>query len=235
MSSNLDITRFNSLKKIEKGELHPSCSELDVCLQSIDRGLKYCLYHYCLLEDAVKDQGLMMDLIGSYHRGGDQVPLRYVYEANISAFLSFLHAVLDSFPYLLNLFIPVLDSDKTKNAGWNDAFIKNYKDTPFYDELVGFYINDTFNKVKGYVNKIKHHHFIRIANKLSHLEFEEFDYRHRFVKGNHATGFEIKYVSRANVLLFLEECHDSLIPALFRLCGSVLDSKERQLENYETK
>jgi hypothetical protein len=130
--------------------------------------------------------------------------------------------LLDSFPYLLNLFIPVLDSDKTKNAGWNDPFIGKYKDAAFYDELVDFYINGTFNKVKGYVNKIKHHHFIRIANKLSHLEFEEYDYRHRFVKSNQTTGLEIKYVARANVLLFLEECHDSLIPTLFSLCDSVL-------------
>jgi len=174
---------------------------------------------------------LNLDRISVYQRAGENVPVRYVYEANIAAFLNSLHALLDSFPYLLNIFIPVMTTTESTSIKWHEIFIEKYQNMDFYDELLNFLMDRTFHKVKGYVNTIKHKHLIRISNQRDHLEFEEYSYKepHRDEQG------KIKFVSDdvagENVMAFIETCHDVLIPKFFNLCDSVLSFKNSQLTN----
>ncbi|MGY2463235.1 hypothetical protein [Vreelandella sulfidaeris] len=232
MGQQIDIAKFIMLKKQELGdEDDASIVKLEVCTQSIHRWLQYCEYHYVNLKDAAKEPNLRFDRISVYLRAGETVPVRYVYEANIAAFLNSLHALLDSFPYLLNLFIPVKDDPEVASIKWELSFIKKYEQMPFYNELIDFLMDITFHKVKGYVNTIKHKHLIRISNKWDHLEFEEYSYKKpcRIEQGKLITQSEI--VAGENVISFIEECYNELIPKLFNLCNSVLYFKAAQLAN----
>lgn len=236
MRQQLEIGRFPILKKQELGaeDNDDSIVKLETCAQSIHRWLQYCQYHYVNLVDAVKEPNLSFDRISDYQRGGETVLIRYVYEANIAAFLNSLHALLDSFPYLLNLFIPVISKSESTSIKWVENFLKKYKDMAFYNELVDFYMDCTFHKVKGYVNTIKHKHLIRILNQWDHLEFEEYVYKKpcRDDQGQLKPNFESETVASENVIAFIEKCHNELIPKFFNLCNSVLHFKGSLL-NYE--
>lgn len=231
MERQLDIGRFISLKKQELGaEVSDSISKLEVCTQSIYRWLQYCEYHYVNLVETATEPNLMFDRISVYRRAGEAVPVRYVYEANIAAFLNSLHALLDSFPYLLNLFIPVEDPEST-SIKWHGSFIKKYESTDFYDELIGFLMDTTFHKVKGYVNTIKHKHLIRISNQWNHLEFEVYNYKKPYRDAQERIKFQPESVTGENVISFIEECHYELIPKLFSLCDSLVHFKSSELSN----
>ena len=232
MGQKLDVERFILLKKRELGaEDNDSIVKLEACTQSIYRWLQYCEYHYVNLEDAATEPNLQRDRSLGYRRAGETVPVRYVYEANIAAFLNSLHALLDSFPYLLNLFIPVKENSEATSIRWHKDFIRKYESMDFYDELIELLMDDTFNKVKGYVNTIKHKHLIRISNKWNHLEFEEYSYMKPSLDGRGEITFQREGVAGENVVSFVEECHYTLIPKLFNLCDSVLSFKDSQLAN----
>jgi hypothetical protein len=231
VEQNLDIDRFISLKKQELGAADSdSIMKLEVSTQSIHRWLQYCEYHYVNLVDSATELNLRFDRISVYRRAGETVSVRYVYEANISAFLNSLHALLDSFPYLLNLFIPVTEDSESTSIKWQESFIKKYKNMDFYDELIGLLMNTTFHKVKGYVNTIKHKHLIRIHNQWDHLEFEEYSYKQPYLDTHGRIEFQSENVAGENVLSFIEKCHDELIPKLFNLCDSVVRFKTSQLQ-----
>jgi hypothetical protein len=231
VKQQLDIGRFISLKKQDIGaEECDVISKLEVCTQSIYRWLQYCEYHYVNLVETATESNLSFDRISVYRRSGETVPVRYVYEANIAAFLNSLHALLDSFPYLLNLFIPKEDPEST-SIKWHESFIKKYEDKAFYDELARLFIDTTFHKVKGYVNTIKHKHLIRISNQWDHLEFEEYTYKKPFRDEQGKISFKPEPVTGENVVSFIEKCHDELIPRLFKLCESVLLFKSSELSN----
>ncbi|PLY11756.1 MAG: hypothetical protein C0631_19005 [Sedimenticola sp.] len=232
MGQKLEIGKFLSLKQQElNAEEDDLIDKLEVSTQSIHRWLQYCEYHYICLVGASEEGDLRLDRISStgYRRAGETVTVRYVYEANIAAFLNSLHALLDSFPYLLYLFIPRGKSN-FRELKWNKEFIDRYKDESFYDELMNFLLDRTFNKVKGYVNTIKHKHLIRISNKWDHLEFEEYQYRQPYRDGQGGVMYQDEVVAGENVLTFIEACHDELIPKLFSLCNSILQSKASELQ-----
>lgn len=233
VGQQLDIGKFLSLKKQEIGDKNNELIvNLEICTQSIHRWLQYCEYHYVNLKEAVKEPNLYLDRTLSFRRSGETVPVRYVYEANIAAFLNSLHALLDSFPYLLNLFIQVKDNSESTDIKWHHNFINKYQGFAFYDELIGLLMDSTFHKVKGYVNTIKHKHLIRISNQWGHLEFEAFTYKRPYCDEK---GGDIKFrpesVTGQHVMSFIEECHNKLIPKLFNLCDSVLNFKGSQLGN----
>ncbi len=232
MGQQLEIGKFLSLKKQEVGaEDNDIIAKLEICTQSIHRWLQYCEYHYANLEDVAKEPNLRLDRVSIYRRAGETVPLRYVYEANIVAFMNSLHALLDSFPYLLNLFILVTKDTESTSIKWHERFIKKYESMAFYDELLDLLMDNTFHKVKGYVNTIKHKHLIRISNKLDHLEFEEYDYKKPYRDDQGKVQFKHDTVAGENVMSFIEECHDELIPKLFNLCDSILHFKGSQHTN----
>lgn len=232
VAHQLNIGRFVSLKMQEIGaEESDAITKLEVCTQSIYRWLQYCEYHYVNLVESATESNLRFDRISIYRRVGETVPVRFVYEANIAAFLNSLHALLDSFPYLLNLFIPVKRDPESMGIKWKKSFIKKYEGMAFYDELIRFLMDVTFHKVKGYVNTIKHKHLIRVSNQWDHLEFEEYTYRKpcRDVQGE--INFKPEPVIGENVVSFIEKCHDELIPRFFKLCESVLLFKSLELSN----
>lgn len=219
---SLNIEQFVELKKqrITSAD-NSSLEELEITSQSINRWVQYCQYHYFMLKKSTSVDDLQDDKFFQIRRKGENVQLRFVYEANIAAFLNSLHALLDSFPYLLNLFIPEMEPD-SKSIKWNINYLKKYKKYEFYDELISFLLDENFNKVKGYVNTIKHKHLVRIANCEKHLEFESFNYSQPNILQNNNIEYNFKVAERDDVMVFLKDCHNKLIPNFFGLCKSVL-------------
>ena len=234
VEKQLEIRRFISLKREENDNDNSDIiDKLEICTQSIVRWQKYCEYHYANLLETATKSNLRLDRISiTYRQRGETVPVRYVYEANIAAFLNSLHALLDSFPYLLNLFINKQTDTESTSITWNEKFIKKYQDMAFYDELIDFLMDTTFNKVKGYVNTIKHKHLIRISNHFDHLEFEKYTYKQPCRNEQGKINFQPKIVAAENVVHFIEKCYNELIPKFFDLCEKVLDCKNAELSNH---
>jgi hypothetical protein len=223
---SLNLDRFVELMKLHENS-EEEIQHLENTAQTIHRRVQYCKYHYDLLRKATSPDDLEDDRYLQIRRPNEVVELRFVYEANIEAFLSNLHAVLDSFPYLLNLFFPVVQKNHTRIM-WHIDHLKKYKEYGFYDELINFMLSSNFNKIKGYVNTSKHKYLVRIANCLDHIEFEKLSYKEPHFTSSSKVEFIIKEIERDNVIDFLKECHDSLIPQFFTLCKKVLQEKERE-------
>lgn len=229
MRHQLDIEKFMELKQMELGSSdHEVLDKLKYSTESIYRWLQYCQYHYHVLKRATTTRNLWRDKALSYRRAGEVVPLRYVYEANISAFLNNLHALVDSFPYLLNLFITVENDFDNTRIKWHENFLKEYSDMPFYSELIDLMMDNTLHKVKGYVNTIKHKYLIRIANHGDRLEFEKYNYKKPYSNARSKLTFSSEEVQSQNVITFIEKCHDTLIPKLLNLSNSLLLFKESE-------
>ncbi len=226
MANQINLQKFVELCKREiNSEDNERIQKIEISSQSIHRWLQYCHYHYTNLVNSTKEEDLFFDRISEYRRQGEKVIVRHVYEANIIAFLNSLHAMLDSFPYLLNLFIPVYKNPDSTEIKWHQEFIKKYEDHCFGNDLKNFMFDPTFNKVKGYVNTTKHKHLIRISNNFEKIEFEDFKFRAPKNKNNGKISYEEEIVSRQDAIAFINECHNYLVPKFFYLCNSVISAK----------
>ncbi|WP_189462738.1 hypothetical protein [Vreelandella hamiltonii] len=225
MNNELDLELFSRLRASVSGTVEPDIDkEIMLAGQSIHRWLKYCLYHYSNLPHSSDRPDLVLDRIGQYRRGGESVEYRYVYEANIIGFLNSLHALLDSFPHLLNLVIPTKPTLRPSNIRWSEDFINRYESHVFYSALKGFMIEKSFNVVKSYVNIAKHRHLIRVANNWDVLEFEEFEAKLPVVDDRGKIVYRTSHIHRRDAVQFLMECHDELVPKFFDLCRDVTSS-----------
>lgn len=222
MADQLDLTSFVRLRTSLSGSIDSdTAKKIEVACQSIHRWLKYCEYHYSNLPESDNRADLILDRLGKYRRKGESVEYRYVYEANIIGFLNSLHALLDSFPYLLNLVIPKFSNPNPTAIRWDAKFIEKYRGYAFYDELKAFMLEKAFNIVKSYVNTSKHKHLIRIANNRSSLEFEEFEAKLPVLAGSDNIYYLKELVPRQGAIQFLTECHDELVPKFFVLCRTI--------------
>lgn len=196
------------------------CSiQLEKCTQSIYRWNQYCIYHYGEIKKATDSKILFFDRISAnYTRGGDDVSVRFVYEANLIAFLNCLHAMLDSFPFLLHTYSPK-GKIRQSRIKWELEFVKRYKETNIHQELFNFLIDEKFNQVKGLVNAVKHQNLIRIGNTGKDLFIEEFNYKQ-------PSGDDRKYLEESHpstpAIVFLSQAYDELIPRFFSLCASII-------------
>jgi len=222
---NYNKLNLENFVELSKEQQEKTLQQIEISSQSIHRWLKHCEYHYYTLVTSTSKEDLRDDRFLQLRRKDENVQLRFVYEANISAFLSSLHSLIDSFPYLLNLFIPVFDNPNNTRIKWHNEFLCKYEKYNFFNHLIEFMLDENFHKVKGYANTIKHKHLIRVANKLDYLEFESFEIKIPIKKSNCSFDFAPKQIDNQNVLEFIEECHNNLIPKFFSLCNEILDFK----------
>ncbi|WP_353238100.1 hypothetical protein [Limnohabitans sp.] len=228
MTDQLDLTSFIKLKTSMTGTVDSDTTQrIEVACQSIHKWLKYCEYHYSNLPD-VQNLGHLM-LAGcatEYRRRGESVDYRYVCEANIIGFLNCLHALLDSFPYLLNLVFPRFSDPDNRVIGWSENFVEKYSVDAFYGSLKKFMLGKTFNVVKSYVNTTKHKHLILIAINQRGLEFDEFNARLPFEDENGEIQRKDEIIPRQDAIKFIGDCHDDLIPEFFELCRTITTPTE---------
>jgi len=222
VSTQLELKEFVRLRRAASGSVcEEELEKLDNASQAIQHWRLICEYHYIQLLDIVKSSHLTLDRLAEYTRAGDPVPLRFVYEAHVVGFLQSLHALLDSFPYLLNLCIPKYEDPEDRAIGWNKRFIALYGQESFALELSELWLHDDFQSLKGYVNTIKHKRLVRVANTFQDLELESVLVRYHYRSESGEVTESERHMPRINVLRFFESCHDVLVLKLFKLCNLV--------------
>jgi hypothetical protein len=222
MSNNensFELLQVVELKKIELSRSQPlEIHRLEISLQSIAKRVDYCKYHYQEFQRNSSVKALLTERIDRTINGRS---IRVLYEANSIAFLQNIHALIDSFPYVLNIINREIEDIESTNIGWNDNFIKKYKRYDFHTTLNELFSDITFHMVKGFVYRANHKHLIRIKNTYDELVFEEFTY--------HSKG-EIKTLKDQNVNQFILECHEKLLSKFIGLCNQVQKCKKQEIE-----
>jgi len=216
-ASRLDLKGLIDLVDQEHKEKY---NLLDLALQSIAKRQFYCLYHFDEFIRQSNQKALLIDRFNHYEF--PERSIRTSYEANALAFLQNLHALFDSYPFILNLLFEVELNLENRNIGWNKSFIKKFKNFPFYNELTSFWNDIIFCQLKGFVNRGKHKHLIRIQNKVKALIFEDFTY----IKDSK----EI-VLSNQDVRDFLVVCFDDLFPKFIKLYNTVKKYKKTEIDN----
>jgi hypothetical protein len=217
----LDIEDLLRLKKQElKTDDSVEIHSLDLALQSIQKRLDYCEYHFYEFNNFSTQVCLLNDSISKTETNCFSV--RTIFEANTYAFIQNLHAVIDSLPYALNIIFTVEKNLGDQSIGWKPKFIDKYKTFTFYGPLDQMFKSELLSKLKTLSNTIKHKHLIRIKNDGDTLWFDD---------------FTIKYqnkniiISNQNVKEFIIETHNILIPNLLGLYTQIMNAKKKKLSN----
>ncbi|MDA3895435.1 MAG: hypothetical protein PF482_04720 [Desulfobacteraceae bacterium] len=222
-ANKIDLEGLLELKEEEIKKKQPIEIEyLNKALQSIAKRQLYCLFHYDEFMKTSSPTILLADRFNNNENIPPEHTARISYEANALAFLHNLHSLFDSFPYVLNLLFREIEDFTSFKIGWKEEFLKQYKKYSFYQELRSFSENETFCRLKGYTNTIKHKHLIRIKNHINKLVFEDFTYKQKGV---------VKEVKEIDVKVFLTECHDILFPLFIKLYNSIIENKKVEISN----
>ncbi|MBQ0759243.1 MAG: hypothetical protein KBT72_06285 [Zhongshania sp.] len=214
----INIKEIVDLKERELNGANSYTFKLNLTLQSAQKCIGYCKYHYLEVEKFSGKTHLELERRLDLKYEG--ISIRTIYEANVFAFIQSLHALLDSLPYGLNIFYNVYPEIEAPNIGWNKDFISKYVRYSFYSSLKTINENETFAKLKSITNKVKHKHIIRIRNTYETLIFDDFTYYF---------GGETKNVKSEEVKKVLTDCHDYLLPKYIDFWNEVKNCKDVDL------
>lgn len=185
--------------------------KLHLVLQSFNKRVEYNHYYYQQFFEATDLSILLSERLDS--RPIKRELIRVTYEANVTSFLSNLHALIDSIPYLINLLEERVESDGWGIA-WKRKFINRYAESTFYEDIVSVYNDKNLWRLKGLVNQSKHQYLPRIKNTFSSIVFEKISYE---IENDAHVEHDIP------VKAFMAECHDCLIPKVIKLLNRVID------------
>lgn len=195
------------IKKIELAE-----NLLQTIVLSLNLRQATAHYHYSNWLE-VEEKGIyaaMLDL----RLGGNGYVNAVKYNAEVLAFLQNVHAICDSFPYLLNLYLRSFDFE-SKTIGWNASTLNGFRETLssigeqlLLRKLDKFCSNEDFHTLQKIVNCAKHKHVIGIY----------FDGSKTFLgKLNGEAGPSDLGVKEAMI-----KFHDSLLPLIFEMLDLAL-------------
>lgn len=201
---------LSAVEKHWEREQAVALERLSISIQAIAKRQKYCQYHYALFKESTTSVALLKDRFERV--SDDELSVRDVYEANSIAFLHNLHAMIDSFPFALNLIYRRINDVDSREIEWNKKFIKLYNNFGFFACLESLFKSEQFCLLKGYSNHGKHKHPIRIRNNFKELIFEDFEFEYG---GEKMPSRELKVED------FMASCHDQLIPDFFQLINKV--------------
>jgi hypothetical protein len=215
---SMSIKEIVDLKEKELGGPTTETHKLNLALQSVQKRIDYCEYHYAEIERFSDKKHLSQERGLGLKYGG--ISVRTMYEANIFAFVQSLHALIDSLPYGLNIFYKVCSNIEAPSIGWNPEFLSKYTGRSFFASLKLISEDETFAKLKAITNRIKHKHIIRIRNTYESLLFDDFSY---YFAG------KVKDVKDEDVKKFLADCHDYLLPKYIGFWNEVKNCKASDL------
>jgi hypothetical protein len=217
---------FIELGKLVLGgmDTEENFQRFSIALQCIANRLRYCRYHFDLVQTHTTRALLIKDRL--QNSPDEDLSVRDVYEANTAAFLHNLHAMIDSFPYLLNLIHREVEDIDDISIGWSEKFVAKYKRLPFHPQMGTLFGSKHFALLKGYANHGKHKFLIRIINNYDTLLFEDFQF---LCDGN-------KELTSALVVKdFMVETYDVLIPDFVYLINSAVSSTPASRHNKALK
>lgn len=190
VSFNLELARvFVKEHKIDNG--------LNVkfvldALNSIHSRNEYLKYFYDLFLQNSTKKMLVFDRLD--FRDLNSISTRHKYEASGFAFLSNLHEMMDSYPFLyLGIFQEAIDDPKYLN--WRK--LQTYQSNPVVQKIFELKGSEEFIKLEDINNIRKHRALPRVANKYSYLEVST------------TQGSEEQYQDLKNLM---SELHDYLLP-----------------------
>lgn len=204
----------------------PLHAKLSLALASVEKRSRFCYLHYHEVMRCTGDYKLELERAGlSFTDGGNVYENRTYYEANIFAFFQNIHAVCDSFPYIVFLMLgPLQYLDKKEisksihksNCGWSENFFNALRQTyptqtKLHRKLKLFLHDKDFQVLKGLVNQSKHQHLPRILNNITQLNFEKIEYLNKPVGGKEVAATNI------GVEEFMRKCNNKLVPKLLIL------------------
>lgn len=177
-------------------------------------------------------------------------------EAYSVAFLHNIHAACDSLPYLIYTVLgdmktikkssscvndgkeckkevteQILDLEE-RGVGFNQSFFDSFKlsypaDDILHAKLLEFSKNDTFSKLRAFVNQSKHKYLTRVFFGLDGIYYDDFSY----------ITFEGRkkvehHVNKLDIQQFLKLCHNelfSLVFAIYKELFTTLENKNLRL------
>jgi hypothetical protein len=178
-------------------------------LQAIVKRQLYCEYHYDLFLKSTTPLGLLKERFSA-----SAEHIRIEYEANAVAFIGQLHAMFDSFPYVLKLIYSDLTSNtKDQQLRWDEKFIDLFKEQFIYQSVSTFNANSLFKLLKEICNQAKHRYPVRIINRSMELRFEDFEI---YKKLPTQIDDDLNQVE-----VFMRRAHDELIPLFLNFLQTV--------------
>lgn len=199
---------FNAERFKRYGEqyfLKKQQKEFDWIVQSIGKQHELCEFHYGRFMEAFDDPQRKLARVNAT----DETRIKI--EAHAFAFLMHLHALIDSFPYLLNELFPI--QIKKKRLGWNEeTFLKFEKllDGNLYKKIDTLKKSRAFKKLKDHVNEAKHSGLPRIRDTIQNLCIVRMDGKSEELKP------------------FMENTFNRLFTALFGLLQKVIEAAENE-------
>lgn len=181
-NAGLEATRLkrDALNVVaEIAKINRAIELLGPITESINSRLNIVHYHYKNWKD-VKETGTYAGKL-SERLGGNGHVNAIKYNAEVIAFLQNAHALCDSLPYVLNLYLRVVSFD-SRSIGWTQQSIelletgaRNLGENLLADRLVAFSKQPLFSKLQDIVNCAKHKHLVPIFYANGRTVFAESD------------------------------------------------------------
>lgn len=193
---NLENARaFARINKKENG--------LDVglvidAINSIQKRIEFLKYFYGLFIEIAEESNLLLDRFGVF-KDCNGIVLRNKYEATAFAFLSNLHEMIDSYPFIyLGIF-----QDKIKDAKYLDwKNMEIYQSHNAVMKMFEFKKSNLFSKLDNINNCRKHRALPKILNEYAYLNIN-------------TTPDSVE--QNDNLKDLLRELHNELIPKYFEI------------------
>lgn len=166
-------------------------------INSIGKRNEYLLYFYSEFNEVTQECNLALDRVGVFKDKG--ILLRTKYEALSFAFISNLHEMLDSYPFIyLGIF-----KDKIKDEKYLDwKNLDYYQSHVAVNRMLELKKTDLFVQLDNMNNAKKHRTLPKVYNEFTHLN----------VDAAHGHDEEV-----LNLKDLLRELHNKLIPAYFEI------------------
>lgn len=176
-------------------------------IDSIYKRNEYLKYFYNLFMEVTTEDNLFFDRISEF-KDANGIVLRIKYEANAFSFLSNLHEMFDSYPFI---YFGIYSQVNVVNEmlSWNqlpDTSINILK-----DELTSFKGNHLYSKLKNLNNFRKHGALPKIKNLFTYLEIDI---------SKDGSG---EFVNLKDLMI---ELHDKLMPQYFELLNLTFEINE---------
>lgn len=167
-------------------------------INSIEKRIKHLDYFYFLFISASDKSELMFDRIGE-SKDGDGFVTRHKYEATAFAFLSTLHELIDSYPFIyLGIHKPKISNPKYLD--WRQ--LEDLQSAPALSKAIALKKSSLFIKLDTINNVRKHRALPRVSNNFDNLTINV---------------TEDKNVEFVDLRSLMQELHDALIPQYFEV------------------
>lgn len=193
-----DLEKARAFARSNKKDNGLDVEHIIDAINSIQKRIEFLKYFYGLFVEIVEESNLLLDRVGVL-KDGNGIVLRNKYEATAFAFLSNLHEMIDSYPFIyLGIF-----QDKIK-----DAKYLNWKKMEIHQNHIAvmmifeFKKSILFSKLDNINNCRKHRALPKILNEYTYLN----------ISTSHDSGEQ-----HDNLKDLLRELHNELIPKYFEI------------------